>query len=56
MEIVIILLILRFVILPLFAFWFYEEDLEDSLAWAGISLIPILGELLFYKYIKEQIK
>ena len=48
MEIVIILLILRFIILPLFAFWFYEEDLENSLVWAGISLIPIVGELLLF--------
>lgn len=54
MEIVTILLILRFIGLPLFAFWFYIDDLESSLWFTAFSFIPVIGEILLFEYIKEK--
>lgn len=54
MEIVIILLLLRFIILPLFAFWFYSDHLESSLWFAAFSFIPVAGEILLFEYIKDK--
>lgn len=53
MDIVIILLIIRFIVLPIFAFISYSEDFELSLNFCIITLIPISGDLFLIQHLKE---
>lgn len=51
-TIIILILLIRFIIFPLFMFLYIHKNLEDSIPLFIVSVIPILGELTLYHYLK----